>query len=112
MLLILIGLFLSYLLFFLIQVTCYKIKMRASDDSGTATFVLLGRTTDYVMPVSAADLVRAFPAIESTLPPPIEKLRQRILTFEVRVPLNPRPGATGDFNVSRVWGLEQAFDDQ
>ncbi|CAN1725639.1 hypothetical protein LINPERHAP1_LOCUS174, partial [Linum perenne] len=90
----------------------YKIKMRASDDSGTATFVLLGRTTDYVMSVSAADLVRAFPATESTLPPPIEKLRQRILTFEVRVPLNPRPGATGDFNVSRVWGLEQAFDDQ
>ncbi|CAN1225240.1 Replication protein A 70 kDa DNA-binding subunit B [Linum perenne] len=35
---------------------CYKIKMRASDDTGTATFVLLGRTADYVMPVSAADL--------------------------------------------------------
>ncbi|CAN1756991.1 Replication protein A 70 kDa DNA-binding subunit B, partial [Linum perenne] len=34
----------------------YKIKMRASDDTGTATFVLLGRTADYVMPVSAADL--------------------------------------------------------
>ncbi|CAN1790245.1 hypothetical protein LINPERHAP1_LOCUS18750 [Linum perenne] len=30
----------------------------------------------------------------------------------VRVPLNPRLGATGDFNVSRVWGLEHAFDDQ
>ncbi|CAN1141475.1 hypothetical protein LINPERHAP2_LOCUS12524, partial [Linum perenne] len=93
-LLILIRLFLSYLLFLLILLICYKIKMRASDDSGTTTFVLLGRTTDYIMPVSAADLVRAFSAIESTLPPPIEKLRQRILTFEVQVLLNPRSSSS------------------
>ncbi|CAN1225748.1 hypothetical protein LINPERPRIM_LOCUS2548, partial [Linum perenne] len=77
------------------------IKMRASDDTGTTTFLLLGRTVDHVMPISAADLARAFPNQESILPPPIENLRTQTLTFEVRISLNPRPGANGDFNISR-----------
>ncbi|CAN0925737.1 hypothetical protein LINGRAHAP2_LOCUS34928 [Linum grandiflorum] len=79
--------------------------MQASDSTGSATFLLLGKKADSIMSIPAAELFRAFPGDDFMLPPPIEELRGQTLTFEVRLPRSIRPGVYAEFNISRVWDL-------
>ncbi|CAN1797454.1 Replication protein A 70 kDa DNA-binding subunit E [Linum perenne] len=85
---------------------CYRIKLMVEDHSGLANFILLGRSADLILPITAAQLARAYPNEDGTLPPPIEALLQATATFEVRLARNSRPNVLGEFQVSRVWDLQ------
>ncbi|CAN1310132.1 hypothetical protein LINPERPRIM_LOCUS27966 [Linum perenne] len=84
----------------------YRIKLMVEDHSGLANFILLGRSADLILPITAAQLARAYPNEDGTLPPPIEALLQATATFEVRLARNSRPNVLGEFQVSRVWDLQ------
>ncbi|CAN1140267.1 hypothetical protein LINPERHAP2_LOCUS11764 [Linum perenne] len=85
---------------------CYRIKLTVEDHSGLANFILLGRSADQILPITAAQLARAYPNEDGTFPPPIEALLQATATFEVRLARNSRPNVFGEFQVSRVWDLQ------
>ncbi|CAN1801866.1 hypothetical protein LINPERHAP1_LOCUS23139, partial [Linum perenne] len=87
---------------------CYRIKLFVEDHSGLANFILLGRSADQILPISVAQLARAYPNEDGTFPPPIESLRQATATFEVRLARNSRPNVFGEFQVSRVWDLQHS----
>ncbi|CAN1138453.1 hypothetical protein LINPERHAP2_LOCUS10693, partial [Linum perenne] len=87
----------------------YKIQLRVADSTGEATFLLLGYSADSIMPITAADLRRSFPADGSGFPPQIDMFRDLTLTFELQQPGRPRPGSFADFRVTRIFDLPASF---
>ncbi|CAN0880290.1 hypothetical protein LINGRAHAP2_LOCUS13589 [Linum grandiflorum] len=67
-------------------------SMTKQYSTGTATFLLMGKTGDHYMPIPAAELHRAFPNSDIALPPTINEIRGQTLTFEVRFPRAARLG--------------------
>ncbi|CAN0866630.1 hypothetical protein LINGRAHAP2_LOCUS9329, partial [Linum grandiflorum] len=52
----------------------YRLKLRVSDSITEATFLLLGLTTDRILPIYALDLARAYPDDYGELPPTLQSL--------------------------------------
>ncbi|CAN1812461.1 hypothetical protein LINPERHAP1_LOCUS26541, partial [Linum perenne] len=87
---------------------CYRVRLTMLDDTGFATFVLIGKSADNIFPITAAQLARAYPAEELEYPPAINAIRGKTGTFEVRLSRNSRPGYSTEFQVSRVWEMDLA----
>ncbi|CAN1794942.1 hypothetical protein LINPERHAP1_LOCUS20447 [Linum perenne] len=84
----------------------YRLKLFVSDSTTKAEFVLLGQTADKILPITATELIRAYPDDYGDLPPPIKILLKQTVTFEVMLPRNFHANAYGDFKVSKIWGLK------
>ncbi|CAN1141962.1 hypothetical protein LINPERPRIM_LOCUS25746, partial [Linum perenne] len=53
----------------------YRIRLTMLDESGFATFVLLGKSADHVFPISAAQLSRVYPSEDHEYPDAINAIR-------------------------------------
>ncbi|CAN0925695.1 Replication protein A 70 kDa DNA-binding subunit E [Linum grandiflorum] len=83
----------------------YRLKLYVQDSTTSVTFVLLGMTADRILPISAADLARAYPDDYGPLPPVLQLLIGQHATFEVHLPRNARLNTHEDIRVSKIWGL-------
>ncbi|CAN1820801.1 hypothetical protein LINPERHAP1_LOCUS29253, partial [Linum perenne] len=90
-----------------VLVESYRIRLTMLDESGFATFVLLGKSADHVFPISAAQLSRVYPSEDHEYPDAINAIRGKTCTFEVRLSRNSRPGNNSEFRVSRVWDMDR-----
>ncbi|CAN1326055.1 hypothetical protein LINPERPRIM_LOCUS33699 [Linum perenne] len=84
----------------------YRLKLYVSDSTTETMFVLLGQAADRILPISAMELIRAYPDVYGELPPPIEILVDQTVTFEVQLPRHLHANTYGDFKVSKIWGLK------
>ncbi|CAN0922372.1 Replication protein A 70 kDa DNA-binding subunit E [Linum grandiflorum] len=83
----------------------YRLKLSVQDHTTRTTFVLLGITAEKILPISAADLSRAYPDENGPIPPPLQLLIGQQATFEVHLPRNLRLNTFEDIRISKVWGL-------
>ncbi|CAN1165354.1 hypothetical protein LINPERHAP2_LOCUS26107 [Linum perenne] len=81
-------------------------SLYVSDSTTETMFVLLGQAADRILPISAMELIRAYPDVYGELPPPIEILVDQTVTFEVQLPRHLHANTYGDFKVSKIWGLK------
>ncbi|CAN0875213.1 hypothetical protein LINGRAHAP2_LOCUS10697 [Linum grandiflorum] len=52
----------------------YRLKLSVEDHTTRTTFALLGLTVERILPISAADLARAYPEEYGPIPPPLQFL--------------------------------------
>ncbi|CAN0924952.1 Replication protein A 70 kDa DNA-binding subunit E [Linum grandiflorum] len=83
----------------------YRLKLSVQDHTTRTTFVLLGITAEKILPISAADLSRAYPDENGPISPPLQLLIGQQATFEVHLPRNLRLNTFEDIRISKVWGL-------
>ncbi|CAN1145649.1 Disease resistance protein L6 [Linum perenne] len=84
----------------------YRLTVFVSDSTGDTAFILLGQTADKFLPISAVELVRAYPDVYGELPPPIKVLLKQTVTFEIQLPRHTHSNVYMDFKVSKIWGLK------
>ncbi|CAN1226088.1 hypothetical protein LINPERPRIM_LOCUS2616 [Linum perenne] len=76
-----------------------------SDSTTEASFVLLGMTAERILPISAAELVRAYPNDFGSFPPAIKFLVGQNVEFEVQLPKFNHSNPFGDFKICNIHGL-------
>ncbi|CAN1122175.1 hypothetical protein LINPERHAP2_LOCUS1223 [Linum perenne] len=83
----------------------YRLKLIVSDSTTEASFVLLGMTAERILPISAAELVRAYPNDFGSFPPAIKFLVGQNVEFEVQLPKFNHSNPFGDFKICNIHGL-------
>ncbi|CAN1250936.1 hypothetical protein LINPERPRIM_LOCUS7571, partial [Linum perenne] len=83
----------------------YRLKLIVSDSTTEASFILLGMTAEKLLPISAAELVRAYPHDYGSFPPAIDFMIGQRVEFEVQLPKFSHSNPFGDFKICNISGL-------
>ncbi|CAN1750776.1 hypothetical protein LINPERHAP1_LOCUS4144, partial [Linum perenne] len=83
----------------------YRLKLIVSDSTTEASFILLGMTAEKLLPISAAELVRAYPHDFGSFPPAIKFMIGQRVEFEVQLPKFSHSNPFGDFKICNISGL-------
>ncbi|CAN1173377.1 hypothetical protein LINPERHAP2_LOCUS30638 [Linum perenne] len=83
----------------------YRLTLIVSDETTQASFILLGLTAEKILPIPAADLVRAYPNDFGSFPPAIKFMIGQTVEFEVQLPKFTHSNPFGDFKICNIFGL-------
>ncbi|CAL1394002.1 unnamed protein product [Linum trigynum] len=87
---------------------CYKIHLAVGDATGSACFIMLGRTAEFLLGTTADELSARYPHQHGYCPPEIVAMNGRWFSFVVQLPKpGYLPGTPLEFTILTVANSNQ-----
>ncbi|CAN1153695.1 hypothetical protein LINPERHAP2_LOCUS19569 [Linum perenne] len=83
----------------------YRLKLIVSYSTAEASFILLGMTAEKLLPISAVELVCAYPHAFGSFPSAIKFVIGQHVEFEVQLPKFSHSNHFGEFKICNISGL-------